>query len=75
MSITKVDNLSLWMTERRKQLQALTPEARSYKRIRGKARTPEEKKALVLACANAWKELISSGKLIKTKKGYILCKL
>lgn len=75
MSIAKINDTSLWMKERREQLKNLTPEARTYKRIRGRARTPEEKKALVLACANAWNEWISSGRLVKTEKGYRLCKV
>lgn len=53
----------------------LTPEARIYKRTRGRVRTPEEKKALVLAAGNAWNEWIKSGKLVKTDKGYELCKI
>ena len=35
-------------------LMNLTPEARTYKRTRGRVRTPEEKKALVLAAGKAW---------------------
>lgn len=42
----------------------LTPEARTYKRTRGRVRTPEEKKALVLAADKAWNEWLSSGKLL-----------
>lgn len=72
MSIAKVNNVFFGMNERRNDWQRLTPEARTYKRIRGKARTPEEKKALVLACANSWNEWISSGRLVKTEKGYRL---
>lgn len=34
-------------------LMNLTPEARTYKRTRGRVRTPEEKKALVLAAGKA----------------------
>lgn len=50
-------------------LMNLTPEARTYKRTRGRVRTPEEKKALVLATGKAWNEWLSSGKLVKTDKG------
>ena len=56
-------------------LMNLTPEARTYKRTRGRVRTPEEKKALVLAAGKAWNEWLSSGKLVKTDKGYELCKV
>ena len=63
------------MNERRAQLQLLTPEARTYKRVRGKARNLEEKRALVLACSNAWNAWLVSGKIVKTEKGYKLCKL
>ena len=56
-------------------LMNLTPEARTYKRTRGRVRTPEEKKALVLAAGKAWNEWLSSGKLVKTDKGYELCKI
>lgn len=56
-------------------LMNLTPEARTYKRTRGRVRTPEEKKALVLATGKAWNEWLSSGKLVKTDKGYELCKV
>lgn len=55
-------------------LMNLTPEARTYKRTRGRVRTPEEKKALVLAAGKAWNEWLSSGKLVKTDKGYELYK-
>ena len=48
MSIDKVTDVSAWMQKRRRDLMNLTPEARTYKRTRGRARTPEEKKALVL---------------------------
>lgn len=75
MSSGKVKDLSRWMQERRDILRKLTPEARTYKRTRGRIRTPEEKKALVLAGVNAWNEWISSGKLVKTEKGYKLCKI
>ena len=50
-------------------LMNLTPEARTYKRTRGRVRTPEEKKALVLATGKAWNEWLSSGKLVMTDKG------
>ena len=50
-------------------LMNLTPEARTYKRTRGRVRTPEEKKALVLATGKAWNEWLSSGKLVKIDKG------
>ena len=53
----------------------LTPEARTYKRTRGRVRTPEEKKALVLAAGKAWNEWLSSGKLVKTDKRYELYKI
>ena len=56
-------------------LMNLTPEARTYKRTRGRVRTPEEKKALVLAAGKAWNEWLSSGKLVKTVKGYELYKI
>lgn len=56
-------------------LMNLTPEARTYKRTRGRVRTPEEKKALVLAVGKAWNEWLSSGKLVKTDKGYELYKI
>ena len=56
-------------------LMNLTPEARTYKRTRGRVRTPEEKKALVLATGKAWNEWLSSGKLVKTVKGYELYKI
>ncbi len=56
-------------------LMNLTPEARTYKRTRGRVRTPEEKKALVLAAGKAWNEWLSSGKLVKTDKGYELYKI
>lgn len=56
-------------------LMNLTPEARTYKRTRGRVRTPEEKKALVLDTGKAWNEWLSSGKLVKTDKGYELCKV
>ena len=56
-------------------LMNLTPEARTYKRTRGRVRTPEEKKALVLATGKAWNEWLSSGKLVKTDKGYELYKI
>lgn len=56
-------------------LMNLTPEARTYKRTRGRVRTHEEKKALVLAAGKAWNEWLSSGKLVKTDKGYELCKV
>ena len=75
MSIGKVKDLSRWMQDRRVILTKLTPEARTYKRTRGRIRTPEEKKALVLAGVNAWNEWISSGQLVKTEKGYKLCKI
>lgn len=75
MSIEKVTDLSAWMKKRRTELMNLTPEARTYKRTRGRVRTPEEKKALVLAAGNAWNEWIKSGKLVKTDKGYELCKI
>lgn len=55
-------------------LMNLTPEARTYKRTRGRIRTTEEKKALVLAAGKAWNEWLSSGKLVKTDKGYELYK-
>ena len=50
-------------------LMNLTPEARTYKRTRGRVRTPEEKKALGVATGKAWNEWLSSGKLVKTDKG------
>lgn len=75
MSIEKVTDLSAWMKKRRTDLMNLTPEARTYKRTRGRVRTPEEKKALVLAAGNAWNAWIKSGKLVKTDKGYELCKI
>lgn len=75
MSIARVTDLSAWMEKRRTDLMNLTPEARTYKRTRGKARTPEEKKALVLAAGKAWDEWIESGKLKKTDRGYELCKV
>lgn len=75
MSTVKVTDLSAWMKERRSDLKNLTPEARSYKRTRGRVRTPAEKKALVLACGKAWNDWISSGKLVRTDKGYELCKI
>ena len=56
-------------------LMNLTPEARTYKRTRGRVRAPEEKKALVLAAGKAWNEWLSSGKLVKTVKGYELYKI
>lgn len=56
-------------------LMNLTPEARTYKRTRGRVRAPEEKKALVLAAGKAWNEWLSSGKLVKTDKGYELYKI
>ena len=56
-------------------LRNLTPEARTYKRTRGRVRAPEEKKALVLAAGKAWNEWLSSGKLVKTDKGYELYKI
>ena len=56
-------------------LRNLTPEARTYKRTRGRVRTPEEKKASVLAAGKAWNEWLSSGKLVKTDKGYELYKI
>ena len=56
-------------------LMNLTPEARTYKRIRDRVRTHEEKKALVLAAGKAWNEWLSSGKLVKTDKGYELYKI
>lgn len=55
-------------------LMNLTPEARTYKRTRGRVRTPEEKEALVLAAGKAWNEWLSSGKLVETDKGYELYK-
>ena len=75
MSIDKVTDLSAWMKKRRTDLMNLTPEARAYKRTRGRVRSPEEKKALVLAAGKAWNEWLSSGKLVKTDKGYELCKV
>lgn len=75
MSIAKIVDLSLWMKERRNNLLKLTPEARTYKRIRGRRRSPEEKRALVLSSANAWNDWLRSGKLVKTDKGYKLCKV
>lgn len=75
MSIDKVTDLSAWMQKRRTDLRNLTPEARTYKRTRGRVRTPEEKKALVLAVGKAWNEWLSSGKLVKTDKGYELYKI
>lgn len=45
MSIDKVTDLSAWMKKRRTDLMNLTPEARTYKRTRGRVRTLEEKKA------------------------------
>lgn len=56
-------------------LMNLTPEARTYKRTRGRVRTPEEKKALVLGTGKAWNEWLSFGKLVKTDKGYELYKI
>lgn len=56
-------------------LMNLTPEARTYKRTRGRVRAPEEKKALVLAAGKAWNEWLSSGKLVKTDKRYELYKI
>ena len=56
-------------------LMNLTPEARTYKRTRGRVRAPEEKKALVLAAGKAWNEWLRSGKLVKTDKGYELYKI
>lgn len=56
-------------------LMNLTPEERTYKRTRGRVRTPEEKKALVLAAGKAWNEWLSSGKLVKTDKEYELYKI
>ena len=75
MSIDKVTDLSAWMQKSRTDLRNLTPEARTYKRTRGRVRTPEEKKALVLAAGKAWNEWLSSGKLVKTDKGYELYKI
>ena len=75
MSIAKIVDLSLWMKERRNALLKLTPEARVYKRIRGRRRNPEERRALVLSSVKAWNDWISSGKLVKTDKGYKLCKV
>lgn len=75
MSIEKITNLSIWIKERNDALIKLTPQARTYKRIRGKMRTPEERKALVLAAGSAWNDWLNSGKLVKTDKGYKLCKV
>lgn len=75
MSIVRVTDAVVWMENRRTALAKLTPQARTYKRTRGRIRTPEEKKALVLSAANAWNEWITSGKLVKTNKGYELCKI
>ena len=75
MSIARVTDAVAWMENRRTDLAKLTPQARAYKRTRGRIRTPEEKKALVLSAANAWKEWLASGKLVKTNKGYELCKI
>lgn len=75
ISIDKVTDLSAWMQKRRTDLMNLTPEARTYKRTRGRVRTPEEKKALALAAGKAWNEWLSSGKLVKTDKGYELYKI
>lgn len=75
MSIEKITDLSIWIKERNDALLKLTPQARTYKRTRGKMRTPEEKKALVLAAGHAWNDWLASGKLVKTDKGYELCKV
>ena len=75
MSIEKITNLSIWIKERNDALIKLTPQARTYKRTRGKVRTPEERKALVLAAGRAWNDWLNSGKLVKTDKGYELCKV
>lgn len=68
MSIAKINDASLWMKERREQLKNLTPEARTYKRIRGRARTPEEKKPWSwLAPMLGMNGLVQAG-LLKQKK-------
>lgn len=75
MSISKIYDLSSWLEARRKDWAALTPEARSYKRVRGRKRSFEEKQALVLAGKRAWDDWILTGKIKKTDKGYELCKV
>lgn len=73
MSISEIQDLSTWIRERREAWAALTPEARSYKRVRGRERTPAEKMALVLAGKRAWDEWIRLGKIKETEYGYKLC--
>lgn len=75
MSISKTYDISLWLKKRRKDWAALTPEARSFKRVRGRERSFEEKQALVLAGKRAWDDWILTGKIKKTDEGYELCKV
>lgn len=73
MAESKIYDVFTWVRERREAWAKLTPEARKYRRVRGRERTPAEKKALVLAGKYAWDEWIRLGKIKETEYGYELC--